>query len=106
MKTILEIQVTFPDEKTAREICNQVIVEKLAACANIFPVQSRYIWKGNFQEDTEYAALLKTDPDALVALTERIKTLHPYEVPAITCWHAQAIPEYADWVYECCRKAD
>ncbi|HNR09020.1 MAG TPA: divalent-cation tolerance protein CutA [Saprospiraceae bacterium] len=106
MKTILEVQVTFPDETKAREICNQVIVEKLAACANIFPVQSRYIWKENFLEETEYAALLKTDPEALVALTDRIKTLHPYEVPAITCWHTLAIPEYADWVYECCRKPD
>lgn len=106
MKTILEVQVTFPDETKAREICNQVIVEKLAACANIFPVQSRYIWKENFLEETEYAALLKTDPEALVALTDRIKTLHPYEVPAITCWHAQAIPEYAEWVYECCRKSE
>ncbi len=44
---------TFPDAETARKISNQLVAEKLAACANILPsVESIYRWKEKRKRNT------------------------------------------------------
>ena len=101
-REILLVLSTFPDVETARRIAGLLVSENLAACANIIPaVESIYRWQGKMEEGTETLVLLKTVAAQWAALQERLKALHPYEVPEIICLDVRdGLPEYLRWVSE------
>ena len=95
------IYTTFPDEKTAREISEELVKKKLIACANVFPISSFYYWQNELQRDLEYAAILKTKDGVVDKAVERLKSLHPYAAPAIIVINAELQSEkYAEWMEE------
>src|SRR5437667_8158064 len=95
---------TFPDAETARKISNQLVAEKLAACANILPsVESIYRWKGKIEPGNETLVFFKLSEDQQAAFQEKLRTLHPYKVPEIIFVQvAGGLPEYLRWVAERC----
>jgi periplasmic divalent cation tolerance protein len=95
---------TFPDEKTARRIAQQLVTENLAACANIIPaVESIYRWQDKIENAQETLVLFKTNADRYNAFQDKLKSLHPYEVPEIICLRiANGLPEYLRWVSAGC----
>jgi periplasmic divalent cation tolerance protein len=95
---------TFPDADTARRISNQLVTEKFAACANILPaVESIYRWKGKIENAGEVIVFFKTTPDRQTAFQEKLRSLHPYDVPEIVFIPvAGGLPEYLSWVAENC----
>lgn len=97
---IISVYVTFPSSFNVEGLVADLVAEKLAACGNILPaVRSVYEWEGKIEHDTETAAILKTQADKLDALTRRIKSAHPYEVPCIVAWPViGGLPDYLDWV--------
>ena len=94
------IYTLFGSGEEARQVVKTLIEEKLIACANqLAASSSQYIWKGEFCEEREYPALLKTTETARQAAMERLKTLHSYDQPAILCWTADlSDPDYAKWL--------
>lgn len=95
---------TFSDAATARRISNQLVEEKLAACASLLPIESIYRWKGKIETGNEVMVLFKTSEDRQSALQEKLRALHPYDVPEIIFIPVVAgLPEYLDWVNESCR---
>jgi periplasmic divalent cation tolerance protein len=97
---------TFPDAGTARRISNQLVTEKFAACANILPaVESIYRWKEKIETAAEAIVLFKTTPDRQKAFQERLRSLHPYDVPEIIFMSVtDGLPEYLRWVIDNCRE--
>ncbi len=95
---------TFPDADTARRISNQLVTEKFAACANILPaVESIYRWKRKIENAGEVIVFFKTTPDRQTAFQEKLRSLHPYDVPEIIFIPvAGGLPEYLSWVAENC----
>jgi periplasmic divalent cation tolerance protein len=95
---------TFPDADTARRISNQLVTEKFAACANILPaLESIYRWKGEIENAGEVIVFFKTTPDRQTAFQEKLRSLHPYDVPEIVFIPvAGGLPEYLSWVAENC----
>ena len=95
---------TFPDAETARCISKQLVEEKLAACANILPaIESIYRWKGEIETGQEIIAFFKTSEDRHAAFQEKLRSLHPYELPEIIFLPiAAGLPEYLRWVAESC----
>jgi periplasmic divalent cation tolerance protein len=93
---------TFPDIETARRIAQQLVTEKLAACANIVPaVESIYRWQDKIENAGETLVFFKTTAARYSAFQDRLKLLHPYEVPEIICLRiADGLPEYLRWVSE------
>ena len=91
---------TFPEIETARRIARQLVTENLAACANIIPaVESIYRWQDKIENAQETIVLFKTTAARYAAFQERLKSLHPYEVPEIICLRiADGLPEYLRWV--------
>ncbi len=80
----------------------ELVGERLAACAQVTgPVTSTYRWEGRVEAAEEWYCHLKTTDARLPALRERLRTLHPYEVPEIV---AVAIvdgdPAYLRWIRE------
>ena len=97
---------TFPDVEAARGISHQLITEKFAACANILPgVESIYRWKEKIETGNETLVLFKLSEDRQLAFQERLRSLHPYEVPEIIFFSvASGFPDYLRWVEESCAK--
>src|SRR5437588_1275379 len=95
---------TFPDAEAARRISNQLVAEKLAACANILPsVESIYRWKDKIESGNETLVLFKLSEDGRPAFQEKLRARHPYEVPEIIFVPvAGGLPEYFRWVAESC----
>ena len=95
------IYITAGDEAEARSIGRILVEEKLAACANFFPVQSIYRWEGGIEEEGEIAILVKTRAELVDKVIERVKELHSYEVPCIVSLPIEnGNPAYLQWIEE------
>ena len=96
---------TFPDRETAQRVSNQIVTEKLAACANILPaVESIYRWKDKVETGNETLVIFKLGEDRQSAFQEKVRSLHPYEVPEIIFFPvSNGLPEYLHWVADSCR---
>jgi periplasmic divalent cation tolerance protein len=91
--------VTTPDMKTARDIARAVVDRRLAACANFWPVESVYRWRGKREETTEFVIVFKTRAAALPRLIRSVRGMHPAEVPCIVSYKmGPALPEYLEWI--------
>jgi periplasmic divalent cation tolerance protein len=95
---------TFPDAEIARRISNQLINESFAACANILPaIESIYRWKENIESGNEALVLFKLSEDRQSAFQDKLRSLHPYDVPEIIFVPvANGLPEYVQWVVKNC----
>jgi periplasmic divalent cation tolerance protein len=103
-KKILLALSTFPDAETARRISNQLVTGKFAACANILPaVESIYRWKEKIENGKETLVFFKVSEDRQLAFQNKLRSLHPYEVPEIIFVSvASGLPEYLQWVADNC----
>ncbi|MEY2512357.1 MAG: periplasmic divalent cation tolerance protein [Verrucomicrobiota bacterium] len=95
---------TFPDVETARRIARDLVAENFAACANLVPkIESIYRWQGKIERGDETLVLFKTAAAHSTAFQEKLRSLHPYEVPEIIFIPVTAgLPEYLRWVTENC----
>lgn len=77
------VLTTFPDRAVALARIEDALERRLAACASVFAVDSRYRWKGGIESTAETMVLFKTVPKRVGALFRLLKEAHPYEVPEI-----------------------
>lgn len=96
----LVFYITYPDEATARSISESLVVQRLVACANVFPIQSVYWWEGTVQQDGEWVSILKTQLALEATLEKAIVALHPYELPCIMRFEARANEGYEKWIMD------
>ncbi len=96
----VSIYTTVPDMETAKKMAKVLLEERLVACANIIPnVHSLYWWEGKIEEDTELIVLLKTRESLVHIIMEKIKRLHPYDVPAILVFKIEkGLNAYFEWI--------
>ena len=96
---------TFPDVETARRIARQLVTENFAACANIITaIESIYRWKEKIETSAETVVFFKLSEDRQSSFQEKLRSLHPYEVPEIIFFPiAGGSPEYLRWVVDSCR---
>ena len=88
----------------AKLLGEKAIGMQLAACANIFPIDSTFQWLGEMQHESEFVLLLKTLPALKLLLQEWVKSAHTYEVPCIISWEVDVNDEYGLWIKECLSK--
>ena len=103
-ESILLALSTFPDRETAQRISYQLVTEKLAACANILPaIESVYRWKEKIETGNETLVFFKLSEDRQSTFQEKLRSLHPYEVPEIIFIPvANGLPEYLRWIADSC----
>ena len=77
------VLVTVASQTEGETIAHQLLEAKLAACVNLFPVTSIYVWQEKLEREQEYQLTIKTDLNLFAELSQKIKTLHSYEVPEI-----------------------
>ncbi len=83
-----------------RKIALGLIDAKLVPCVNIVPgLKSLYMWKDKLNEDDELLLLIKTRRSLFEAVRDKIKELHPYEVPEIIATRIVAgYQPYLEWI--------
>ena len=73
---------TLPADADAAEFGRTLVDERLAACVNLLPVmESVYRWEGKIEFEAERQIVIKTSRDRVADLWDRVRELHPYEVP-------------------------
>ena len=95
------IYITAGDMEEAKKIGRKLVEERLAACANIFPITSVYRWKENIEEANEFGILVKTKTDKVKAIEKRVKEIHSYEVPCVVSFRMEeGSAGYLKWIEE------
>ncbi len=73
---------TLPVDADATTFARTLVGERLAACASVLaPMTSVYTWEGDVAEEQERQVVLKTSREGIPALWDRVRELHPYDVP-------------------------
>jgi periplasmic divalent cation tolerance protein len=98
----IQVQITFPTEKSAYQTATKLVETHLAACAQILkPIRSIYVWKGNRETSDEILVLAKTKSVLFDRLVEAVRDSHPYECPQIVALPILAGNEdYLNWIEE------
>lgn len=99
----LIILCTCPDKTAAENIARMLVKKRLAACVNILPgLTSVYPWQGKIETAEEHLLLIKTHQDHYTAVEQRIREVHPYELPEIVAVPmAHGLPDYLQWIDTC-----
>ena len=93
------LYVTAKDSGEAKFLARELVKDKYAACANIFPISSFYWWNDEINEDNEYALIFKTDKNHVESAINKIKQIHSYDVPCIVTYEiAKGNIDYLQWI--------
>jgi periplasmic divalent cation tolerance protein len=77
------VMTATPDVTGGEALAAQIIDAQLAACVQMLPITSIYMWQGVRQRSAEVLLLIKTRQALYPALEAFIKAHHPYNTPEI-----------------------
>lgn len=97
------VYTTVGNEKEAHKIARKLVDEKLAACVNMHPVDSVYTWNGQTETQKEIALSIKTVNSKVDEVTQCIKSMHSYDLPAIISWNIKGEETYLKWISDSTR---
>ena len=76
------VLTTLPVDADVVAFAKALVEERLAACVNLLPaMESVYRWEGRVERESERQVIIKTTRERTETLWERVRELHPYEVP-------------------------
>jgi periplasmic divalent cation tolerance protein len=96
--TIIVIETTVANEQDAKKIATDLLNLNLIACTNIQKIQSIYNWDSKNCEEIEFLLSLKTNQSNKQETIEKIKSIHPYELPMIIIKIVETTNEYQNWI--------
>ncbi len=77
------VLTTTSSVQQAEALARGIVSQKLAACVQVQPVNSYYLWEGQVRNEPECLLLIKTRSDQYQALEQFIGANHAYETPEI-----------------------
>jgi periplasmic divalent cation tolerance protein len=94
---LVVVMCAFPNIEDAGEAAHILVSDDLAACVNIVrDVRSIYRWNSS-----EVLCFIKTQKSRHAELLERLKELHPYEVPELVTLEPSHVNDsYLRWVID------
>jgi len=96
------IIATTADKESAKEIAKLLVEKRLAACVQMFPIESIYLWKENICQDSEITLFIKSKTEMFEKIKTAILEKHTYEVPEIIQIPiTNGLPEYLKWINDC-----
>jgi len=99
------ITTTFPDKDSAKSAARLLVERRLAACVQLFPIESVYSWQGEICDENEVLLLIKTRAERFAEVAELIKQIHTYEVTEIVQVPiVGGFAEYLRWIDDCVRE--
>lgn len=95
----VEIKFATDSLEEARKIGNILLNKKLVACAQIFAIESHYVWKKERCVTNEYMVTMKTKRKLFKMVEKVIKENHSYEVAEIIAVPiAKGSREFFKWI--------
>lgn len=83
----------------ARKLAQKILKARLAACVQLIPMESHYVWKGRSERASEIQIVMKTRADAFKKIETFVKKNHPYETPElIQIPIPRGAKSYFDWI--------
>jgi len=96
------IITTFNDKNSAKKTAKLLVERRLAACVQMFPIESVYLWENEICEDNETVLFIKSKAELYDQIVASVKENHSYEVPEIVQIPVTAgLPEYLKWIDNC-----
>ena len=93
------IIATYPDKEAAKNVAKLLVEERLAACVQIFPIESIYSWEGKIFDENEIMLFIKTKTSMFNKVSAFIRKNHSYDVPEIIQIPiTDGLPEYLRWI--------
>ena len=83
----------------AKSIAKLLVEKHLAACVQMLPIESVYIWQEKVYDEAEIILFIKSKTELFDKIVTVIRESHPYEVPEIIQVPITGgIPEYLKWI--------
>jgi len=77
------IYITCKNRGKAKKIGLSLVKKRLAACCNLFPIESIYWWKNKIVRDREVVLIIKTLKKKFKEIDKEIARNHSYATPCI-----------------------
>lgn len=101
MTGALVVTTVTSSMEEAEAIAAVLLERRLAACVQIGPIESRYVWKGRIAQEEELLLTIKTRTDRFAAVEAAIREMHSYDVPEILGVEVVAgSGDYLKWISE------
>jgi len=98
------IITTYEHKEEAGILARLLVDERLAACVQMFPIESVYFWNGQVRDGAEIVLFIKSKTVLFERVQAVIRDHHPYEVPEIIQIPITAgLPDYLRWIEESTR---
>lgn len=99
MKKFIIIYTTTPSKREAKNIAKILVKERLAACCNIFKVDSIFRWQGKIEKTSEYGIFIKTKKQLFKKIEKKIRKFHSYSVPCIVSFSIESgFKKFLHWI--------
>jgi len=96
------ITTTTRNKESAKKIAKLLVEKQMAACVQIFPIESIYVWKKKICEENEMLLFIKSKTVLFKEIKTVIKENHSYEVPQIIQIPiTDGLGEYLKWINDC-----
>lgn len=92
------VYITCRDREEAEKISKHLLKKRLIACANFFPIESLYWWKGKIEKSKEFVIIAKTLEMHYPKIKKEVRAIHSYEIPCIEKIKTDANSEYRKWL--------
>ncbi len=93
------VMTTCGSRDNAEAIAKDLIVQGLAACVQMFPIESIYKWQGAVEQAQEVMLFCKIKSENYPATEAAIRALHSYETPEINeIAIEKGLPAYLRWI--------
>lgn len=93
------IYSTCRDAEEARKLSKVFVEKKIAACVNMWPIESCYTWEGAMKCENEYALLIKTNESKIQDIEDIIHQNHSYSTPIVAAVDVKRINRpYREWM--------
>ncbi|MDQ3140716.1 MAG: divalent-cation tolerance protein CutA [Bacteroidota bacterium] len=96
-KNLQIIYCTIDSMEAAEQLADAALNLKLAACVNVFPIQSYYYWNKKKEKTMEFVMIFKTLKKKKKTLVRLIEKEHSYEVPCILSFEAGVNTTFEAW---------
>lgn len=94
------VYITNPTKAEAEKIAKHLLKKKLIACANIFPIDSLYRWKGRVVRNKEFVLIVKTTKSNFERVRREVESVHSYSIPCIIKIPVSPNKKYYKWLKE------
>jgi len=98
---LVVVQTTVGSKEDAERLAKLLVEQRFAACVQVAPVVSFFIWNDKLSHDDEYVLTIKTCSASVSKLESEMRAAHPYVVPEFVVIPATYVtPDYQNWVAE------